>query len=61
MWDDDLASDKHEVVHANPSPFATAVVLLAAAAAAAANSELGAHFATPVQEEPDRVPFLYFT
>lgn len=58
MWDDDLASDKHEVVHANPSPFPTAVVLLAAAAA---NSELGAHFATPVQEEPDRVPFLYFT
>lgn len=54
---DDLASHKHQVVHAYPCPFSTATALLAAVA----DAELSAHLSASVEKEPDVIALLDFT
>lgn len=58
MWNNDLLSNQHQVIHPDSGPFPAAIFLHPAAVLSATDPQLSADFSTSIQKQPDRVAFF---
>lgn len=61
MWDNNLPSHTHQIIHANPCPLFPAIILvLRPSYPAAGNTEFRTNFPTSLQKDPDMISLLDF-